>query len=436
MSQSKVYTIKSQNQVINSLILEIINTNSEEAFFVNENGDYEITDTYRHMIELEMQKILKIYHLEFPNLPYAKNRKLDIRIYKRSHIDGRFSNNALQFSSGIKSEFEKLRSGNLYGENIGYDIQDDGQVTYNPNGETKKMSTNLIDKGDGTPYILKQGEEIEHDFTDETGDLYYYINDCKYETYLFSIMPHEMAHAFGFTGGVFEGLTETVSREVSNKYGLMNFPFARKDLVELMQKVEKTIGRDKLVEHSHTFNGSKERVDKISKAIDEKINSDQKNCFEHFFDANTVYKEYDDKIEELIVARIEKGEITQEEGINILNADTTLPELTKNLFHHWGKLSDTLDTYIKQYPDALFKLGQTNIIGTDKDFEDVISFQQNEFNSLNRILEKIKEQILNQNSSFRNSLQSMVNDTVLYSTTDDTDTKSKNKDEIKKDINL
>lgn len=390
MSQSKVYTIKTQNQVINSLILEIINTNSEEAFFVNENGDYEITDTYKQMIELEMQKILKIYHLEFPNLPYETNRKLDVRIYKRNHIDGMFGDNALQFSSGIKSEFEKLRSGNLYGENIGYDIHDDGQITYNPNGQTKKLITNLIDKGDGTPYILKQGEEIEHDFTDETGDLYYYINDCKYETYLFSIMPHEMAHAFGFTGGVFEGLTETVSREVSNKYGLMNFPFARKDLVKLMQKIEKVIGRDTLVQYAHTYNEISERSDEISRAIDRVINPSPRDIFLHFFIANNAYEEYNAKVEDSIVARIKQGDITEDETYDILSSDSILTNLTQNFYTFRDKLSKMLDSYIKQNPHSLFKLGETNFVGSDKDFEDVISFQQSEIVNLQQILNIVK----------------------------------------------
>ena len=435
MSQSKVYTIKTQNQVINSLILEIINTNSEEAFFVNENGDYEITDTYKQMIELEMQKILKIYHLEFPNLPYETNRKLDVRIYKRNHIDGMFGDNALQFSSGIKSEFEKLRSGNLYGENIGYDIHDDGQITYNPNGQTKKLITNLIDKGDGTPYILKQGEEIEHDFTDETGDLYYYINDCKYETYLFSIMPHEMAHAFGFTGGVFEGLTETVSREVSNKYGLMNFPFARKNLVKLIQKVERIIGRDKLVEHAHKFGDTKERTDTISELIDEKICPRKPDTFKKYFDIYTEGKEYFDNLEDSLLKQLNSGLLTETEAFEIYDNDPYRPMYKKAQAKCSSDFDNEINTYIKNNPNALFQLGETNIEGTDKDFEDVISFQQSEINSLNRILERIKRQNLNKNHSFRSSLQSMVNDTVSYSNSNDTKFPTKTKYEIKKDIN-
>lgn len=389
MSQSKVYTIKSQNQVINSLILEIITASHEEAFLVNENGDYTITDNYRQMIELEMQKILKIYHLEFPNLPYVPNPNLTVNIYDGARIDA-YCKNGISYSLGIKSGFEELKKGSLYGKSIGYDILDDGQVTYNPNGQTKKMKTNLFNKEDGTPYILKKGQEIEHDFERETGDLYYYLNDFKYEIELFSAIPHEMAHQFGFTSGIFEGLTENVAREISNKYGLMNSPFARKDLVKLMQKIEKVIGRDTLVQYAHTYNENSERGDEISRAIDRVINPSQRDVFLHFFIANNAYEKYNAKIEDSIVARIKQGDITEDETYDILSSDSTLTNLTLNFFTFRDKLSEMLDSYIKQNPHSLFKLGETNFTGSDKDFEEVISFQQSEIVYLQQILNIVK----------------------------------------------
>ena len=49
-------TIKKNNLKINALIQQILNENDEEAFKVNEKGNYEITDTYRKVIELEIEK--------------------------------------------------------------------------------------------------------------------------------------------------------------------------------------------------------------------------------------------------------------------------------------------------------------------------------------------------------------------------------------------
>ena len=252
------------------------------------------------------------------------------------------------------------------------------------------MSTNLIDKGDGSPYILKQGEDIENDFMDATGDLYYYLNDCKYETYLFSIMPHEMAHAFGFTGGFFEGLTETVSREVSNKYGLMNFPFARKNLVKLIQKVERIIGRDKLVEHAHKFGDTKERTDTISELIDEKICPRKPDTFKKYFDIYTEGKEYFDNLEDSLLKQLNSGLLTETEAFEIYDNDPNRPMYKKAQAKCSSDFDNEINTYIKNNPNALFQLGETNIEGTDKDFEDVISFQQSEIVNLQQILNIVK----------------------------------------------
>lgn len=131
-------TIKKNNLKINALIQQILNENDEEVFKVNEKGNYEITDTYRKVIELEIEKILRIYHLEFSNLPYDTNRKLNISVYNGNHIDACYQNNSLNYSYGIKSGFEELKQGKLYGDNIGYDINKDGKVTYDRNGLTKK----------------------------------------------------------------------------------------------------------------------------------------------------------------------------------------------------------------------------------------------------------------------------------------------------------
>ena len=131
-------TIRKNNLKINALIQQILNKNNEEAFKVNEKGSYEISDTYRKVIELEIEKILRIYHLEFSNLPYDKNRKLNISVYNGSHIDACYQNNSLKYSYGIKAGFEQIKQGKLNGENIGYDINKDGKVTYDGNGITKK----------------------------------------------------------------------------------------------------------------------------------------------------------------------------------------------------------------------------------------------------------------------------------------------------------
>lgn len=406
-------TIKKNNLKINALIQQILNENDEEAFKVNEKGNYEITDTYRKVIELEIEKILRIYHLEFSNLPYDTNRKLNISVYNGNHIDACYQNNSLNYSYGIKSGFEELKQGKLYGDNIGYDINKDGKVTYDRNGLTKKISTNLISKNDGKPFILTEDELIENDLNDMSHILYCYLNDSKYETELFYVMPHEMAHAFGFGGGVFEGLTENLSREVSAKYCLQNTPFVRQHLVKFMQKIEKIIGRDKLVENSHIFNETEERTDIISNLIDDKLQSDEKNLFKNFCDIFKEKTRYGDTLEKELLQKLKSGNLSMEQCQDILKKDENIKKYKELEESYFEKLNTSLDEYIDKNPESLFNLGETNVKGTNKDFQDVISFQETEITSLNEIVEEIKERNTLSNNNFKNSLQSMLNDDLL-----------------------
>lgn len=408
--KNKLDEIRQNNLNINALIQEIINSSSEEAFKTNENGNHEITDTYRKVIELEIEKIFRTYHLEFPNLSYEKNRKLNICVYNGSHIDGCYNNNSLKYSYGIKTGFEKLKQGKIDGESIGYNINKDGKVTYDKDGLTKKISTNLVSKDDGKPFMITQDELIENDLNNMSNLLYYYLNDSKYEDELFNIMPHELTHAFGFGSGLFEGLTESLSREVSAKYGLRNFPCARKELVVFMQKIERTIGRDKLVENSHIFNETKERTDIISNLIDEKLQSDEKNLFKKFSDIFKENTKYNDNLEKELLQKLKSGNLTMEQCQDILKKDENIKKYKELEESYFEKLNTSLDEYIDKNHESLFNLGETNVKGTNKDFQDVISFQETEITSLNEIVEKIKERNTLSNNNFKDSLQSMLND--------------------------
>lgn len=391
MIKSKLNTIKLNNTKINSLIQEIIDFNPEEAFTNNENGNYEITAIYKKIIAFEIEKLLKIYHLEFPNLPYDKNRKLDISVYEGTHIDACYYNNTLGFSSGIKTGFKLLKAGKLDSTNIGYSIKKDGRVIFVENGLTEKLHTNFIDKKDGTPFIITEEELVENDFSDLTQMLYYYLNNSKYETFFFSVIPHECAHAFGFGGKLFEGLTENLTREVSVKYNLLNKPFSRQHLVKLFQKIEKVIGRDKLVEHSHIHTGNTERTAILSTLIDDKLQPDEKDLFKKLCDLYLERDLYASSLDDTLLHKVRLKELTMEEADKIFKGDEKLKAYKESEKVYFQLLEKYLDEYISQNSKKLFCLGETSITANLRDFEEVISFQENEINILNEILEKIRE---------------------------------------------
>lgn len=391
MIKSKVHIIKLNNTKINSLIQKIIDFNPEEAFTNSQNGNYEITAIYKKIIALENEKLLKLYHLEFPNLAYDKHRKLDISVYEGNHIDAHYINNAVGFSSGIKTEFEELKTGKLDSINIGYSIEEDGRVVFQENGLTEKIFTNFIDKKDGKPFIIKEEELIENDFNYLSEMLYYYLNDSKYETYLFSVIPHECAHAFGFGGKLFEGLTENIAREVSEKYNLLNKPFARQELVKLFQKIEKVLGRDELVKHSHISNRNTERTDILSTLIDDKLQPEEKDLFKKLCDLYIKRDLYASNLDDTLLHKVQSKELTIEEADKIFKGDESLRKYARLEETYFTLLNIYLDEYISKNPKKLFCLGKTSITAESKEFDDVIYFQEYEFNILNEMLEKIKE---------------------------------------------
>lgn len=98
---------------------------------------------------------------------------------------------------------------------------------------------------------------------------------------------------------------------------------------------------------------------------------------------------------------------------DILKKDENIKKYKELEESYFEKLNTSLDEYIDKNPESLFNLGETNVKGTNKDFQDVISFQETEITSLNEIVEEIKERNTLSNNNFKNSLQSMLNDDLL-----------------------
>ena len=275
--------IKENNGIINELIQEIINNTNQEAIEYIDNDNFKINEIYKEIINLEIQKILKIYHLELPTLPDKRNSSIILKIYNGSHADAMYHDNALYLSYGTKKEFEHIKKGKIYNKELRYTIDPNGKVQYDKNGMYERINTNYVDDGSGKPYFITADETVENDLDDFADYLYYYLNNKKYEELFFDVLPHELGHAYGFGSGIFEGATENISREISSKYNLRNKPSARKNLVKLMQKIEKIIGRDKLVENINLSNSKNEKVDILSNLIDEKMQSTQRGLFKKYY---------------------------------------------------------------------------------------------------------------------------------------------------------
>lgn len=62
----------------------------------------------------------------------------------------------------------------------------------------------------------------------------------------YNVLPHELMHAYGFSGGIYEGATELFTREIASKYGIEIFPLAHGSEVNDFKNIERILGRDEI----------------------------------------------------------------------------------------------------------------------------------------------------------------------------------------------
>lgn len=256
---------------------------------------------------------------------------------------------------------------------------------------------------------------MENDLDPNSFLLYCYLNNLNYETFFFYVLPHEIAHSIGFEGGLFEGLTENIAREISAKYKLPNDPSSRADLVKLMQKLERIIGRDTLVRYSNVYNKTdtqkRDDIEELSKIINKKLFNEQaKGSNEHItflmlYDAFKEFSEYINKLEKELEKRIQDGVISIEEARYTLQEDKRRFELMSKRNTYLSYFNTQLRNYIEKYPNDLFKLGESDLLIQDQNCSiqerRIIDFQLYEINTLKKIL----TQIIGKNSEINETIE-------------------------------
>ena len=385
-------SIKQNNDIINSLIEKIIRETNEDCFVINDAGEKDFSPVFKNVIELEINKILKIYHLEMPNIPEFDVPTLSV--YDGNNPDGKYERdtNEVMYCYAIKKMFESLKKGIFFGEQLGYEIDTNGKVTFDKNGEKEKTKVNLIDKKDGLPYIITEDERVENELDSNDEFLYYYLNDMKPEHLILATLPHELMHSMGFSSGIFEGLTENLTREIAKKYNITNFPSARKDLVKLMQSIEKIIGRDNLTQSANVRINIEEDIERISNEIDAVIESEQRGLLKHYYDIMQESEKYGQELEISLLKKLKAGEITNEQAVKAFSSDEKIKEYKEILGQEFDNLNQYLNEFILQNPDKLHSLGSSNADISEESINDILSFQQSEIYELSRIIDEITKE--------------------------------------------
>lgn len=392
--------IKKKNFEINLMINIILSKMKEKDIkAINyENGEPYIQEPAKTILEMELKKILSTYKAEFIQfVDKKKENQLDnasIIIEKGEEVDARGHRKGIVFFSetnkALKNIFEEMR----------YTITETGAIRYDRDGKrAEKLDCKLIGKA-GEKHLLTNEEKIENNLNVVDYFAYASIKDIQDIEFFLDVMPHEAMHVFGFKGGIFEGVTETFTRETAEKYNIRATPFAHNKETKLIQKIEKVIGKNAIAENSYVEDekGS-ERYENISAMIDEKLNINKeikRGLFKNIC-------ELDDK---------------HFKNFKLNSKDEGLKEIEKKLSDTYSELYKELDNYIEINPDKLYKLSENNLELNEKEEkakhkeqENIILIQNNEIHSLRIIIENLEKvsSINNKENGFIEKLKSKVN---------------------------
>ncbi len=366
--------ILENNDKINEKIDEILKI-SKNATFIKNGENIDISEPYKSILNIEIQRLFAIYKYEFSTIVSDKKeerlKEVVLKTNNKNIVDAFGYKEAVEISSGANEGFESIKS------QIRYKIVDGNKIRFSRYGSNDKN----IDTKDLILY--DESEKVENNLSHRDLLTYYYLKGFSDIDFYLGVIPHEAMHAFGFGGGQFEGVTEGLTREVSKKYNVKCYPIGHPKETSLIQKIEKVIGRESLVSLSNKEEQD-EKVEEISSRIDNIIKLPEKNIFLKMIE-----------VENKFFHKFKSGEITGEEKDNMLESIDSYANL----------LNTMLQEYIKENPGKTYELGQSENILTSKEqdkkdryYNELLELQAKEIEYLKYALdlEKKKEDIKNQ----------------------------------------
>ena len=267
--------IKEKNIYINEMfkeLVELMKKNKVKTF--NEDGT--MNETIKKILELELQKCIKIYCFEFgfelPTESISVHEAItrDGQINRNPELNARGDTDGVTVYAGLQKGLDTI----LTLSNVGLvgEVFDDDKIH-----ATKVFGKDIIHtKLSGNDYVSSNRDQLDY-FAEllKTGKI-----DLDF---ILDVFPHEAMHVFIPGQGVFiEGTTERLAREASDKYGLRLSPTSHSKETAIISRLEAILGRNVISSIALT-NEQKEkrkvdkdsidklRLEKLGKVIDDKM---------------------------------------------------------------------------------------------------------------------------------------------------------------------
>lgn len=359
--------IKDRNIYINEMfkkLIEIMKKNKIKTF--NENG--EINIGIKEILELELEKCVKIYCFEYgfelpdQELSVHIARTKDGQINKSPELNARGDADGVIVYSGLQNGLDSILTSSSVG--LRGQILNDGKIH-----ATQVFGKDIVPtKLSGTSYLSSNRDQLDY-FAELliTGKI-----DLDF---ILDVFPHEAMHVFIPGQGVLvEGTTERLARKASDKYGLRLSPTSHSKETAIVSRLEGIVGIDAISSISLTNNQkkarevSKQEIDKarfeeLKKAIDEKMGY---GTFDRL--KGTLDKEYEEFL----------GYRTKAEEFQIYRNDT----FSKAIFF--------LDEWINDNPDKLQIPSDSGDLSDDQKAE-ILKIQDKEATMLQALLNKLQQ---------------------------------------------
>ena len=234
---NEIMQIIENNNDINQKIEQIIEPRRKKRISFEIDG--KIDEQMQKIFEMETKKCLELYKIEFPNYQCQGKEGVSLKM-GRETADCYGGIYGLQVTSGMQRFIDNVVIPTM--KKIGYSIDDNGIPCFKSG--TNKLHEQVSNVNFSQSYIGSKRDQMDY-FA-----VLFAKNGIDMD-WVLDALPHEAMHTFGVVGGnafLKEGITEELTREICEKYGIHMSPTSHTQEAEFVRKLEMVVGREKVIE--------------------------------------------------------------------------------------------------------------------------------------------------------------------------------------------
>lgn len=281
-----VEKIRENNIAINFMIKKLIESKRKDQNYrdtgfqieIDEDGKkkLDINPDIKELLKLEFKKCLMIYEMEFgKSFNFNDEKATNVSLYEKEGIfkfpDCSGGTEGLRMPYGMSERMNNmLKIIEKMTENI--HIEKNGNeniVSFSENGnyDSNNVYDNLSVFDSKKEFVGSLKDQFDY-------SMYLFATGAIDLDFVIDALAHEAMHTYGVVGGINffkEGMTEELTREMGDKYGLHMTATAHTQETEFMRKLELLVGRDLVVDAAmYNYKLDSWRNEELGKLLNDK----------------------------------------------------------------------------------------------------------------------------------------------------------------------